>query len=41
MFFRGNDTVFGRVKGIATFTVVPLVVPLYPVPTSVDEFTLL
>jgi len=37
----GKDAVFGRVKGIATFTVISLVVPLYPVPTSVDELALL
>jgi len=39
--FRGEDAVFGRVKGIATFTVVSLVVPVYPVPMSVDELALL
>jgi len=41
VFFRGDDAVFGRVKGVATFTVVSLVVPAYPVPTSVDELALL
>ena len=41
MLSQGDDAVFGRVKGIATFTVVSLVVPLYPVPTSVDELALL
>jgi len=41
MFSWGDNTVFCGVKGITTFTVVSLVVPLYPVPTSVDELALL
>jgi len=39
--FRGDDAVFSGVKGIATFTVVSLVIPRYPVPTSIDELALL